>query len=122
MRWGRWLCAVALAVAAPQRARATGDDPPAVALAGALPAGGNTDLLFIQRPDGRSAPRVLGATRTAASAAAVKAVLLDPAHYRALIPALVGTTVVDRRVPEKDRKSTRLNSSHYALSRMPSSA
>ena len=42
---------------------------------------------------------------------------------RAIDLSPVDFTVLEGlRSPERDRKSTRLNSSHYALSRMPSSA
>jgi hypothetical protein len=93
-RPGPWLCAVALAVAAPPAARAADDASIGQALAAALPADGRSDLLLIERTSGQAAPRVFGATRTTAGPAAIKAALLDPAHYRALIPALAGAAVV----------------------------
>jgi hypothetical protein len=91
---GPWLCAVALAASAPPAARAADDASIGPALAAALPADGRSDLLLIERSSGQAAPRVFGATRTTASPAAIKAALLDPAHYRALIPALDGVAVV----------------------------
>jgi hypothetical protein len=99
-RPGSWLCAVALAASAPPVARAADDAARAAddasigpALAAALPADGRSDLLLIERVSGHAAPRVFGATRTTAAPAAIKAALLDPAHYRALIPALDGAAV-----------------------------
>ena len=47
---------------------------------------------------------------------------IDPARARALFAATPGVVVVDEPGSNRDRKSTRLNSSHVALSRMPSSA
>ncbi len=90
-RCGPWLCAVALAIAVSPAARAADDASIGRALAAALPADGRSDLLLIEWASGQSAPRVFGATRTTAAPAAIKAALLDPAHYRALIPALEGT-------------------------------
>ena len=59
------------------------------ALIAALPADPRTDLVLIAQPSAPDAPRAWGATRVAASPAAIKDVLLDPAHYGALIPALI---------------------------------
>jgi hypothetical protein len=98
MRRGAWLWAVALAAAGPN-ARANDDAQIGSALGAALPADGRSDLLFIQPPSGGGAPRVLGATRFASVPATLKAVLLDPAHYGALIPALAGAAVVNRGDP-----------------------
>jgi hypothetical protein len=98
MRRGAWLWAVALAAAAPQ-ARASDAAPIGIALGAALPADGRSDLLLIEQPSGGSAPRVVGATRSAAVPATIRAVLHDPARYRALIPALEGAAVVDRGAP-----------------------
>jgi hypothetical protein len=102
-RCGPWLCAVALVGAASPAAQAADDAARAadnasigLALAAALPADGRSDLLLIERTSGQGAPRVFGATRTTAAPAAIKAALLDPAHYRALIPALEGTAVAER--------------------------
>jgi hypothetical protein len=115
---GPWLCAVALAAAAPPAARASDDAARAAddaaraaddasigrALAAALPADGQSDLLLIERTSGQATPRVFGATRTAAAPAAIKAALLDAAHYHALIPALEGSAVLgpDQRAPRID--------------------
>ena len=49
---------------------------------------------------------------------AVKAARLKPMKC----PVLVTVTWVEGLAPGKDRKSTRLNSSHPSISRMPSSA
>ena len=72
-------------------AQAASDDDARVyaALIAALPADGATDLVVIAQPSAPDAPRAWGATRVAAAPAAIKDVLLDPAHYRALIPALI---------------------------------
>jgi hypothetical protein len=83
-----WTSAVVLAAAMSPAARA--DDPGLdAALISALPADGSTDLVVIAQPSAPDAPRAWGATRVAASPAAIKDILLDPAHYRALIPALI---------------------------------
>jgi hypothetical protein len=86
-----WISAIVLATAGASAARAAGDDDVRVnaALIAALPVEGSTDLVVIAQPSAPDAPRAWGATRVAASAAAIKDVLLDPAHYRALIPALI---------------------------------
>ena len=44
------------------------------------------------------------------------------AHPRVVVCVPSGVTGVEKRAVEEDRKSTRLNSSHLKLSRMPSSA
>ena len=79
------------ATVASPAARAASDDDARVnaALIAALPADGATDLVVIAQPSAPDAPRAWSATRVAASPAAIKDVLLDPAHYRALIPALI---------------------------------
>ena len=59
------------------------------ALTAALPADGSADLVVIDQPAPAHAPRVRAAAPVAAPPAAVKAVLLDPAHYRKIIPGLV---------------------------------
>src|SRR5262249_26475124 len=64
-------------------------DPLAGALAAALPTGASTDVVLIDHPSAPRAPRVHAATPVGAPPAAVKAVLLDTAHYRAIIPGLV---------------------------------
>lgn len=92
MRLGAWTCAVALAVLAPASARANDDAQLGLALGAALPDGG-ADLLLVQEARAAIASRVLGATRVAAPPGTVRAVLLDPAHYRALVPALQATEV-----------------------------
>lgn len=87
-----WTSAIVLAAAAVSPgAQAAGDDDATVnaALIAALPPDGATDLVVIAQPSAPDAPRAWGATRVAASPAAIKDVLLDPAHYRALIPALI---------------------------------
>ena len=96
MHRGGWVCAAALTIAA-QSARAADDAEMASALCAALPVDGSSDLFLIQRPPQPSPPRVLGATRSSAAPAAIRAVLLDPAHYRALIPALLDASVLDPR-------------------------
>ena len=63
-------------------------DVPA-ALAAALPADAATDVVLIDQPSVPRAPRARAATAVGAPPATVKAVLLDTAHYRALIPGLV---------------------------------
>ena len=50
--------------------------------------------MVVAQPSAPDAPRAWGATRVAASPAAIKDVLLDPAHYRALIPALIKSELV----------------------------
>jgi hypothetical protein len=84
---------MALAAAAPQNAGAADAGPLGFALGAALPADGRSDLVLIQPSQAAEGPRVLAATRVAATPAAIKSVLLDPAHYRALIPALLGAVV-----------------------------
>jgi hypothetical protein len=74
------------------------------ALAAALPADGQSDLLLIERTSGPAGPRVFGATRTTAAPAAIKAALLDSAHYHTLIPALEGSSVVG-----PGRRATRID-------------
>ena len=63
-------------------------DVPA-ALAAALPADAATDVVLIDQPSVPRAPRARAATAVGAPPATVKAVLLDTAHYRAIIPGLV---------------------------------
>ena len=46
-------------------------------------------------------------------------IMISPEH---LLPKVVSTNSHEYRDWETDRKSTRLNSSHRSLSRMPSSA
>ena len=86
-----WIFAIVLAPFSSPTARAAGDDDARVyaALITALPADGATDLVVIAQPSAPDAPRAWSATRVAASPAAIKDVLLDPAHYGALIPSLV---------------------------------
>jgi hypothetical protein len=90
-----WISAVVLAAALSPAVRAAdsgngGDDARVnAALISALPVQGSTDLVVVAQPGAPDAPRAWGITRVAASPAAIKDVLLDPAHYRALIPALV---------------------------------
>ena len=90
-----WTSAIVLAAAVVSPAASSGspasDDDARLyaALSAALPADGATDLVVIAQPSAPDAPRAWGVTRVAASPAAIKDVLLDPAHYRALIPALI---------------------------------
>ena len=86
-----WISATVLAAVVSPGARAAGDDEArvAAALCAALPTDGTTDLVVIAQPSAPDAPRVWSATRVAASPAAIKDVLLAPAHYAALIPSLI---------------------------------
>ena len=88
---GAWTSAVVLAAVVAPAAQAAGgdDDRLNAALIAALPTDGATDLVVIAQPSAPNAPRAWGATRITASPAAIKDVLLDPAHYQALIPALI---------------------------------
>jgi hypothetical protein len=89
--WRRraWILTVALAAISP-KASAGGDDAQInAALVAALPADGTTDVVVIAQPSTPDAPRAWSATHVAAAPAAIKDVLLDPAHYRALIPSLI---------------------------------
>ena len=91
---GAWTSALVLAAvvspAASVASPASDDDARvAAALCAALPADGVTDLVVIAQPSTPDAPRAWGATRVAASPPAIKDVLLDPAHYRAMIPSLI---------------------------------
>ncbi|HXU63207.1 MAG TPA: hypothetical protein VN962_15995 [Polyangia bacterium] len=78
----------ALALVGSGRARAADADL-AGALVAALPADGRTDVVLIEQPSRPGAPRVRAVTRVNAAPAAVRAALLDTAHYGAVIPALV---------------------------------
>ncbi len=88
---------VLVAVAAPGAAAADGriaearsaDARIVAALVAALPAEGQVDVVVIDQPAQTGAPRVRAATAVAAPPAAIKAALVDPAHYRAIIPGLV---------------------------------
>ncbi|MFL5303675.1 MAG: SRPBCC family protein, partial [Polyangia bacterium] len=81
-----------LQMAGPVPAR--GADPElARALVAALPADGGADVVVIDRPSVPGAPRVRGATRVNAPPDAVRAALLDAAHYGAVIPSLVRSEV-----------------------------
>ncbi len=89
------LCTVALAlVTATPTARgaeptAAPEAPLTTALAAAVPADGSSDVVLVEMPFTPHAPHVWAATPVAAPPATVKAVLLDPAHYRAVVPGLV---------------------------------
>ncbi len=78
----------ALAIAHPARA-ADDDARVAAALIAALPADRATDVVLVDQPGVPDAPRVRAATRVDAAPPVIKDVLLAPAHYRALIPALI---------------------------------
>jgi hypothetical protein len=89
-----WISVIVLAAVVSPSASAA--SPPSdddarldAALIAALPADGVTDLVVIAQPSTPDAPRSWGATRVAASPAAIKDVVLDPAHYAALIPSLI---------------------------------
>jgi hypothetical protein len=78
----------------PPAALAPAPAPPAApSLAGALVVSGDADVVVIDLPVPSGAPHVRAATLVQAPPAAVTAVLLDPAHYRALIPALIRSDV-----------------------------
>lgn len=85
-------------------ARSANDTQVAGAIAAALPADGHADVVVIDLPAVTGAPRVRAATRVNAPPGTVRAVLLDPPHYRAMIPSLIradahpdgtGTPIVD---------------------------
>ena len=81
--------------------------------------GGRSTLYVITGPIyGTDASKVLGPNRIAIPDAFYK-IVYDPEHGRA-----VGLVLENRRHEDRslDRKSTRLNSSHSSVSRMPSSA
>ncbi len=78
----------ALMLAGPAAARAA-DPEIARALLAALPGDGRTDVVVVDDPTLPGAPRVRGATRVKAPPEAVRAALLDAAHYGAVIPSLV---------------------------------
>ena len=81
-----------LVLGGPRPAR--GADPDiARALLAALPVAGGTDVVVIDRPPVPGAPRVRGATRVNAPPDAVRAVLVDAAHYAAVIPSIVKSQV-----------------------------
>jgi hypothetical protein len=89
-----WISAIVLAaVVSPSASAASpaSDDDARLnaALIAALPADGVTDLVVIAQPSAPDAPRAWAATRIAASPASIKDVVLDPAHYTALIPSLI---------------------------------
>jgi hypothetical protein len=81
--------AASLAAAAGSSLAVEDDARVAAALIVALPADRATDVVLVDQPGVPDAPRVRSATRVAAAPAAIKDLLLDPAHYRALIPALI---------------------------------
>jgi hypothetical protein len=83
-----------LTVQAPASARARAAPDPN--LAAALDAAAGADVVVFDLPATPGAPRIHGATLVRAPAGTIKAVLLDPAHYRALIPALVGSDEIAR--------------------------
>ncbi|HEY4394097.1 MAG TPA: hypothetical protein VGP64_08545 [Polyangia bacterium] len=87
---GAWLVAALVALVFARAARADDDDARvAAALIAALPADRATDVVLVDEPAVPDAPRVRAATRVGAAPAAIKDVLLDPARYHALIPALI---------------------------------
>ncbi|HVV53158.1 MAG TPA: hypothetical protein VHO06_26105, partial [Polyangia bacterium] len=90
------LPAFALAAALAPAARAADDDGRlAAALAAALPPDRAVDLLEIDQPNVPDAPRVRAATHVAAAPAAIKDVLLAPAHYRTIIPSLIKSALTE---------------------------
>jgi hypothetical protein len=87
---GARLAAALVVLAVGGGARATDDDARvSAALVATLPADPATDVVLVDQPAVPEAPRVRAATHVGASPAAIKDVLLDPAHYRAIIPALI---------------------------------
>jgi hypothetical protein len=85
--------ASAAAGADPATTRAEADRQIAALIVAALPEDGVTDLVLIDHPSPSGAPRVRAATAVAAPPATVRAVLLDTAHYHAIIPGVVGADV-----------------------------
>jgi hypothetical protein len=67
-------------------------DVPAL-LAAALPADGTADVVLIDWPATPGMPHVRAVTATAATAAAIKNVLLDAGNYRKIVPALLRADV-----------------------------
>jgi len=59
------------------------------ALIAALPPDGRSDVVLIDQPSRPGAPRVRAVTRVNAPPNAIRAALLDTAHYGAVIPSLV---------------------------------
>jgi hypothetical protein len=68
-------------------------------LGAALDAAQGADVVLFELPAAAGAPRVRAATLARASPAAIAGVLLDPAHYRAFIPALVRSEAVPSATP-----------------------
>jgi hypothetical protein len=62
-------------------------------LTAALPADGTADIALIDWPGKPATPHVRAATVVRAAPAAIKNVLLDPANYRKIVPALVRADV-----------------------------
>jgi hypothetical protein len=62
-------------------------------LTAALPSDGNADVVLIDWPAAPGTPHVRAATAVAAAPAAVRAVLLDAANYRKIVPALLRADV-----------------------------
>src|SRR5262249_17410872 len=60
----------------------------------ALDLAGGADVVAFDLPAPTGAPRVRAATTVRASPAAIAAALLDPAHFRAVIPSLIRSEVV----------------------------
>ena len=93
MRAGLLTVALLFVTAAPAGAADGPDGALTMALAAAVPVDGSSDVVLVQMPFTPRAPHVWAATPVAAPPAVVKAVLLDPPHYRAVVPGLVRTEV-----------------------------
>ncbi len=113
--------AAAFALAGAPWARAD-DGQVTAAIAAALPGDGRTDVALIDLPAAAGAPRVRAATRVNAAPAAVRAVLLDPAHFRELIPSLIRSEV-QRGVVDWELEVPLFNlSGRFALRALPDGA
>jgi hypothetical protein len=83
---------LALVANAPPVARAAPD----ANLTAALDAAAGADVVVFDLPAVPGAPRIHAVTLVRAPAATIKAVLLDPTRYQALLPALVGSDEIAR--------------------------
>jgi hypothetical protein len=84
------LLAAGLVVLGPALAARAAVDPE---LAVALEVGGGADVVAIDLPALPGAPHVRAATLVRASPTAIGAALLDPSHFRAVIPAMIRSDV-----------------------------